>query len=920
MNSCQKERGSMEEYKAQFSEAIMENNKKCQLELKKKKSEYSSQMIKSKAEKLKIEQEMQKKAADLKYIESTLLILAREEQESTLERGKLVKKQEEIQKTSELLAAKIVEKTKEKENLAKSLESIKTELEKLMDEKKKKSEDFRLAKEQADKISNSFVLTLEKIKESTEKIGNLDKEAEKLTQKLKEKEQDRELKLQKSKETEKVKFELEKEIEDLSKEIAKKEEEIKKSDHEKKKDQELCTLYEKKIESHRGKLALKCQEFDENKRVLSNSLKTKENELQTLAFIEKEKKNSEESIKEQEHIFKEKKEQISSIMKETSAISCRQREVEKTILFSQKKLETFINELQSQKGVSAELKSGFSDLLSQETNSQNLLEILEIKLIELSNNAQINENELTENESELELNKAEFDKRREEIKHCEEMIKTLKREIEELERKKIQTIVKIAALVLLLALMIALSFIDLDCAIGAVFVAQQLIAAGIELHEISKNISLKSKDLDTQENQNLPFQNSQMLKADTNWKNCEDVKKSLKEKKLELERELMENEQQKQNQKSNLEVLKEKKDQNNEDQQQSEKKENDLKAQVDQGSDEIAKSKIDLNNVKADLVKSRNESALIEKEFNECKESLSELKTSLNKFIADVYATTERINSLNNEINDLECRIDGINNEMGQCESEIKSLESLLQGAKRELDMVKEDIKKDESVKQDAFVKKNEKVENALMKEQEVQKLTKEIQDIKNKMGEIEIFKRQNQTNLLLNRKELKEAENNKTSFEALQVKIENELITLSKHREILVVQSREKKNKELESDNKLGLFKTEFSENENDKLKFAEESEILRVELDKKAKELGNLKESKKELFESMKPIKVQLLEKGLELEKVEERFRFYEKNVDEFNFVDGNSLWNNIEKENLNNNFLEKKEKIQNMNEVRN
>jgi len=211
--------------------------------------------------------------------------------------------------------------------------------------------------------------------------------------------------------------------------------------------------------------------------------------------------------------------------------------------------------------------------------------------------------------------------------------------------------------------------------------------------------------------------------------------------------------------------------------------------------------------VKADLVKSRNESALIEKEFNECKESLSELKTSLNKFIADVYATTERINSLNNEINDLECRIDGINNEMGQCESEIKSLESLLQGAKRELDMVKEDIKKDESVKQDAFVKKNEKVENALMKEQEVQKLTKEIQDIKNKMGEIEIFKRQNQTNLLLNRKELKEAENNKTSFEALQVKIENELITLSKHREILVVQSREKKNKELESDNKLGLF-----------------------------------------------------------------------------------------------------------------
>lgn len=102
--------------------------------------------------------------------------------------------------------------------------------------------------------------------------------------------------------------------------------------------------------------------------------------------------------------------------------------------------------------------------------------------------------------------------------------------------------------------------------------------------------------------------------------------------------------------------------------------------------------------------------------------------------------------------------------------------------------------------------------------------------------------------------------------------------------------------------------------------MKFAEESERLRVELDKKAKELGNLKESKKELFESMKPIKVQLLEKGLELEKVEERFRFYEKNVDEFNFVDGNSLWNNIEKENLNNNFLEKKEKIQNMNEVRN
>jgi len=115
-------------------------------------------------------------------------------------------------------------------------------------------------------------------------------------------------------------------------------------------------------------------------------------------------------------------------------------------------------------------------------------------------------------------------------------------------------------------------------------------------------------------------------------------------------------------------------------------------------------------------------------------------------------------------------------------------------------------------------------------------------------------------------------------------------------------------------------FLKTELSENENDKLKFAEESERLRVELDKKAKELGNLKESKKELFESMKPIKVQLLEKGLELEKVEERFRFYEKNVDEFNFVDGNSLWNNIEKENLNNNFLEKKEKIQNMNEVRN
>ena len=115
-------------------------------------------------------------------------------------------------------------------------------------------------------------------------------------------------------------------------------------------------------------------------------------------------------------------------------------------------------------------------------------------------------------------------------------------------------------------------------------------------------------------------------------------------------------------------------------------------------------------------------------------------------------------------------------------------------------------------------------------------------------------------------------------------------------------------------------FLKTELSENENYKLKFAEESERLRVELDKKAKELGNLKESKKELFESMKPIKVQLLEKGLELEKVEERFRFYEKNVDEFNFVDGNSLWNNIEKENLNNNFLEKKEKIQNMNEVRN